>query len=137
MRATGGRGGVECHWVVGMWNVESLARAFIKMFCRISTLTMKPLVATMESDRVQWHSLRQHLKPPTKSSVTVEKRQLSDQRKHRGKAMPDFRWRKKSPFFVRKREEDECSHPELSFRLRKYLCEGQTMPFEWTQESVC
>ena len=87
--------------------------------------------------RVQWHSLRQHLKPPTKSSVTVEKRQLSDQRKHRGKAMPDFRWRTKSPLFVRRREEDGCSHPELSFRLRKYLCEGQTMPFEWTQESVC
>ena len=30
MRATGGRGGVECLWVVGMWNVESLGARFHK-----------------------------------------------------------------------------------------------------------
>ena len=55
-----------------------VSKAFIKMFCQISlfpsTLSMKPLAPTMDSSRaeIQWHSsLRQHLKPPTKSGVTL------------------------------------------------------------------
>ena len=92
--------------------MESLGACFHKDVLP-NTLTMKPLVATMESDiGILWRSFAATAFKATHKIQRDHPTNGPTLSKHRGKVMPDFRWRKKFPVFVRKREEDGCSSSE-------------------------